>query len=272
MGEVHHVIRQTRTAEGQVVRQPQRVVLLSVVVVPVDGATYALIVSPGDVAHRVLAISHLIAIDHLPNTVHVTATADLVPRVVRQSVAVDILRHHHHPSLVHPTEHQVSHLLIRIAPYGEVALSRDIRDRVVEMERDIPAPAAERHDMSIRIRRTVPSQSFVTLLYHRLLRVALLVLRRVVDILSRCRPVLIDRLDILRVCHPLVHPLCTYRQSGGQGHSQQPRHHPHLIISHSLHSFFSFLRNTACAGISPVVTFQSKVPSARKWNSSPLDV
>ena len=83
----------------------------------------------------------------IPDAIHITTATDLVPRVVRQAIAIDILRHHHHTGLIHTAENKVFHLLIGVAPNGEVALTRDIGNGVVEVEGDIPAPSAKGDDM-----------------------------------------------------------------------------------------------------------------------------
>ena len=167
------------------------------VVVTVDGAAIALIVRPGDVGHGAPTIGDLIVVDHLADAVHIAAAADLIPRVIRQAVAIGVLRHHHDASLVHAAEDQVSHFLIGIAPDGKVTLAGDIGDGMVEVEGDIASPSAQGHEMGVD--GAEPCQPFITLTDHVGLRIASLILWCIVDVLSGCRTVFIHRLDILRV-------------------------------------------------------------------------
>ena len=150
LAEVNHVVWQTGAPEGETVRQPLWIIFLSVPGVDtVDGTAVALIVRPGNVTHRVTMIRYLVAIDDLPDAVHVATAADLIPGIVRQTVAVCVLRHHDDTRLVHATEHLVRLFLIGIAPDGEVALSRDIHNRMVEVEGDVPSPSAEGHEVCV---------------------------------------------------------------------------------------------------------------------------
>ena len=108
----------------------------------VDGAAMILIVCPRDIAHGIALIGHLVVVDHLTNAVHVAAATDLIPGIVGQTIAVYILRHHDDTRLIHTTKHLIGLFLIGIAPDGEITLTRDVGNRVVEVEGDIATPAA----------------------------------------------------------------------------------------------------------------------------------
>ena len=207
VGEVIHIIWQACAAEGEAVGEPLGVVLLGVVVVAVDGAALSEIVCPRDIAHGILMIGDLIVVDHLPHAVCVARAADLVPGVVRQAVAVGIFRHHHDACLVHAAKDEVLHLLIGIAPDGEVALAWDVGDGVVEMEGDIASPSSEGHEMCVE--GSEARHVLVTLAEHVGLRVALLIFWGVVDELSWCGAVLVDGLDVFRMLRDVGQALGT---------------------------------------------------------------
>ena len=208
--EVEHIVWQPCASEGKAIRQPFWIILLVVIetVDSVDNAAVTLIVCPGDIAHGIALVGHLVVIDHLADAVHIARATDLIPGVIGQAVAIRILRHHHDPRLVHTAKHLVGLFLISIAPDGKVALTRDIGDRVVEVEGDITAPASQGDEMSVLI---VACYHFRTFPRHSGLIVARLVFRDVVDILPWGRTVFVDRLDKLRMFLHIVHAL------GGNG-------------------------------------------------------
>ena len=163
------------------------------IVVAVDGAAVATIIRPGNITHGVLTVGDLIAIDDLAHAVDIARATDLIPGVVGLTVAVDVLGNHHDAGFVHTAEDEVFHLLIGIAPDSEIALAREVGDGMVEVEGDVTSPATKRHHMGALI---IASQILCTLPYHIVLRVAFLVFRGIIDVLSWCRTVFVDRLDI----------------------------------------------------------------------------
>ena len=186
------------------------------VVITIDGAAITLVICPGNITHGVLTVGYLVTINYLSCAIHIATAADFVPRVVGLSVAVYILRHHYYASLIHTTKHQVLHFLIGVSPYGKVALARHVGDRMIEVERDITAPAAKCYQM--RIDRTKPGQIIVTLLNHIGLGIASFVFRHIVYILSWGRAIFIYRLDVFGVHSNIVHALSMDITDGNCGY------------------------------------------------------
>ena len=181
-----------------------------VTVPAVQFAAVAPVVGPGYLAHRVAVVGYLVAVVHQAHAVLVTAALDLIPRVVGQSVAVRVLRHHDDAGLPHPTARkQPQLLLIGVAPDGKVALAGQVGDGVVEVEGDVAAVGTECHESLF-----VVGQPFSTLPHHVGLGVAFLVFGYVVHILPRSGPVFVYRLYIFGMYRYVVHPLRIQGQNG----------------------------------------------------------
>ena len=108
--------------------------------VAVYRSAISLVVCPRDVTHRVTSICHFVVINYFAYAIDITASADFVPWVIWNAVLVLVFRYHYDACLVHASKHQVLHLLIGISPYGKITLTRNIGNRVVEMEGDIASP------------------------------------------------------------------------------------------------------------------------------------
>ena len=156
-----------------VVGDPLGEIGLLVIPVLVHIAGAALVVGPGDILlyGDVLAdvtglavillrngarIGDAVAINHLAHTIHVGTTLQLVPRIVRKSVSIHVLRHHDDAWLTTVLE-------TTVALYQHILLSFHIGNGVVEMEGDIATISTQTNHVFLII-----GQAVSTLLDHSL--------------------------------------------------------------------------------------------------------
>ena len=209
------VLWQTGSAEGEVVLKPAGIILLRMAerIHARHNAAATPVVCPRNVVHGVFLIGYAVTVVHLTHAVNIGRAADFIPGVVGQVVMVDILRHHHDAWLARAAKDIGEHRgLHRVAANAEVALTRNISDAVVEVERHIAAEATQRNHAVVVV-GIIAGNGLGALGNHRGGIVAFLPYWQVVNKLSRSGHILIYSQQILAVNSVVGHLLRIERHS-----------------------------------------------------------
>ena len=89
-------------------------------------------------------ISNRISVDNLTHTVCIGTAFQLIPRIVGQSVAILVLRHHHNARLAIAFK-------VGITLYQHVSLSLHVGNGMIEMKGNIPTISAQAYHTALVI-------------------------------------------------------------------------------------------------------------------------